>query len=517
MSDNPIAERELPFTYEKLKSWYATLEARTLIPALKAAERQLSELIESEIVEQDRARIKLGVSRIKSPGRLWAKINQPRYLPDIGNLDDIPHVVDDLVGLRIICNNTSDIGTVQQMLLSLPDIEDEPHASISLISSKERNYQQDPKPSGYRAYHINLCVQVGSVRGGWTPASVELQVRTLLQDGWGELTHEDTYKPGTELPPLITSMARRMANLLSCVDEIAQDLRDALDNPNLLRLSAPEQLGSDADRPVVTNEIARTGALAQLWSGGLAQQLLAQFATSKPLLPPTTREIFPEEALIEEARTLVGSLQEPTSLAAIAAQLQSLFGMHIAQLNWGRFGSFKSMLKAAVPDIRIENEPPGWVLPPGFGPEDIPRFSSEEVSASDPEIPEVIRSLRAFEPGLPVIPRNELSRYLNAAAAALDEHLWERLGVARANLGMRDVNLLSKEIRDQLLKAGRPLARRRLSYILLALLNSGNLRPGLPSDELRLIFAAFVESRIGHHGIDLTEQDREALETWFAG
>ena len=50
----------------------------------------------------------------------------------------------------------------------------------------------------------------------------ELQLRTLLQESWGELTHEDTYKPGSSALRLVTTLSRRMADLLATLDDMAE-------------------------------------------------------------------------------------------------------------------------------------------------------------------------------------------------------------------------------------------------------------------------------------------------------
>src|SRR5262249_47864668 len=60
------------------------------------------------------------------------------------------------------------------------------------------------------------------------PVRCEIQVRTLLQHAWGELTHEDTYKPGVKVPELIKVLSKRLATTLAVLDEIAQDLRNEL-------------------------------------------------------------------------------------------------------------------------------------------------------------------------------------------------------------------------------------------------------------------------------------------------
>src|SRR5699024_483091 len=79
-----------------------------------------------------------------------------------------------------------------------------------------------PKASGYRACHVIL--RIPSDQG--EPVFAEIQVKTRLQDAWGELTHEDMYKPGAAMKPskLHGEFARAMANMLATVDDMADTL-----------------------------------------------------------------------------------------------------------------------------------------------------------------------------------------------------------------------------------------------------------------------------------------------------
>lgn len=494
----PYEKPSISFTYDQLKSWYDQLRVRRLQPALDTAQRYLKEMMEENLSDFDRRRIQLRSGRIKSPARLWEKLNQPKYISSIQSLDDIPSIIDDLVGIRIICNNTSDIDVVQTMLSSLPDLEEEATPTIAFEPTKERLYHENPKPSGYRAYHVNLSVSVGSgIEYSWKRVSVELQVRTLLQEGWGELTHEDTYKPGSELPPLIKVLARRMANLLSCVDELAQDLRDELDRQGTLRLvAAPEESAMAATAPSIAGQPAPAPE--------------DSFPAAGDTLPP-----FPEEALLEETRAIVSSLEKPETLANIAFRLQTLFGNHISRQHWGRFGSFKGLLLEAVPAVHIESVGPSWVLPPGFTRDDIPGGATELNDQFDADVPDIIRTLRPFERYIPAVSSEELDRYLNSAAAALDSKLWDDLEIPRNGLGIQQIHLLSKAVRDRVQLGGNPLKRQKLSYILISLLNSGNLRPGLGVDDIRAIFESFLIARIGYHGLEVTDNDRAAIAEWL--
>lgn len=501
-SDPGTEPAKLPFTYDQMKLWYDQVRTRRLQPALTTAIRLVSELMEENFSDFDLRRIKLRPGRIKEPARLCDKLNQSRYISKITSLNDIPDVIDDLIGLRIVCNNTTDISAVETMLASLPDPDEDKPPPIVLDPdpTKVRPYHIDPKPSGYRAYHVNLLVNVGSGVGEWTQVSVELQVRTLLQDGWGELTHEDTYKPGAELPPLIATLARRMANLLSCVDELAQDLRDELD-----RQATPR---------VVEEPVAPIGDTGLTTTPNPPELIPADLDTIFASITAEFSQPFPEEAIVDETRSIVQRLERPTPLATVAFQLQLLFGNHISRQHWGRFGSFKNLLLHAVPNVHIESIGPSWIIPAGFTREDVPHKQSEQqYDAAD--IPRIVQALRPHESNLPNVPREILSNYLESAAAALEEALWEDLQLPRNNVGIQHVTMLSKSVRDRFSGNGGSISRARFGYILLALLKTGNLRPGLHIDEIRTIFGAYLQARIGHHGIEFTENDRAELVEWL--
>ncbi|OZE42360.1 hypothetical protein CH256_03870 [Rhodococcus sp. 05-2254-6] len=487
------ATSDLPtvsFNYEQFKTWYELVKVRRLGPALSTVERYLNEAMIDNLGEFDRGRIRISSSRLKAPGRVWSKLNQEKYITRISELEDIPHVIDDLVGIRIVCNNVSDIGTVQTMLSSLPEVEDSPNSGIVFESKKERLYHETPKESGYRAYHVNLSARVQNAADWWT-VSVEVQVRTLLQDGWGELTHEDTYKPDASLPPMIKTLAQRLANLLSCVDELAQDLRDELDRASRT--------------PAATNSVATEIRSPQIDSSHSASSVV----------PDSSGVIFPEQALIEETRETVRNLSKPETLAAVAFQLQSVFGASIAQQSWGRFGTFKSLLLEAVPDVNIVYVGPGWIVPRGFDASDLNDTNAIPANAFDPSVPNLIRELQKIEKPTPAVSKDELRKYISAVAASLDQDLWDELNINRTELGVQQVHLLSKAIRDKVQRGGKTLIRLKLSYFLNALLQTGNLRTGLSTSQLRDIFFQYIRSRAGHFNIPVDEHDLLEIEQWI--
>ncbi|WBQ01889.1 GTP pyrophosphokinase [Kribbella sp. CA-293567] len=308
-------------------------------PARITFERLLAEQLAQQIGELDKHRIKVSSSRVKEPIRTWKKLQKPKYLcAGIDSLDDIERHIDDLVGVRIVCNNKSDIDAVRDLLFAFPSSTSSEPFGLAVEVDSEKEYVDNPKESGYRAYHLNLVTKVPCPTG-LIDVRGELQVRTLLQDSWGDLTHEDTYKPGAPLPALVTTISRRLADLLATVDDLAQDLREELDR--LAQSAVEDEIGG------LDNNVAVLPMVAA---------------------PPGSEFALERDLILEETRKIVHSLNRPTPLATIASRLQATFGTGIRP-NWLGWGSFKALLLAACPDVSIANYGPGYVIPAGSFPD----------------------------------------------------------------------------------------------------------------------------------------------------
>ena len=211
------------FGYAEFGAWYDAYRIDVLEPALDRAMDALQRELDDGLSDRDLARIRSISGRVKSKRRTWRKVNQPRYRSQLETVDDIASVIDDLIGMRLTCTNLRDLEMVQVELERLPSTAGKKRP-LGIGRSSERDYVETPKESGYRGWHVNLNVHLDG-----RPITCELQVRTLLQDSWGELTHEDTYSKAGELPTLVEVLSARMADLLSTLDDIAEDLRNELD------------------------------------------------------------------------------------------------------------------------------------------------------------------------------------------------------------------------------------------------------------------------------------------------
>ncbi|TSI16733.1 GTP pyrophosphokinase family protein [Brevibacterium aurantiacum] len=180
--------------------------------------------------DKDISRLDVDGHRIKDPARTIAKlVEKTADDPElrISSPRDVEDHIRDIVGVKVLCKSPRD----QKMMFdSLRD----PEQLGAFVLIEQKNYVDPPKPSGYRACHVTL--QIPSDQGA--PVFAEIQVKTRLQDAWGELTHEDMYKPGAAMKPseLHGEFARAMANMLATVDDMADTLAvelSALTNPDL--------------------------------------------------------------------------------------------------------------------------------------------------------------------------------------------------------------------------------------------------------------------------------------------
>ncbi|NLU84356.1 RelA/SpoT protein [Rhodococcus sp. HNM0569] len=198
--------------------------------ALVAATAFLESIADVVLEDDDRDRLDAGTSRIKKRSRAVEKIRRKvaeGVFDRPETVEDVEASLHDIVGIKVLCKSPRDLTA---FTLALESTCNAPDSAIG-FAIPPVNYVDHPKESGYRAYHAILLVPVAT-NHGTRPIKVEVQVKTRLQDAWGELTHEDMYRPGGVLKPDPTheDYARRMADLLATVDDMADTLAVELDS-----------------------------------------------------------------------------------------------------------------------------------------------------------------------------------------------------------------------------------------------------------------------------------------------
>jgi putative GTP pyrophosphokinase len=142
-------------------------------------------------------------ARLKSPESIVKKLKRNGYESTIENM---VRYVNDIAGIRIICSFTSNIYKIAEMISSQKDIQ------VLVV----KDYIMNPKPSGYRSYHMIISLPV-YLSDRIVNVKVEIQIRTVAMDFWASLEHKIQYKFEGKAPAHINSelyeCARMVANL----------------------------------------------------------------------------------------------------------------------------------------------------------------------------------------------------------------------------------------------------------------------------------------------------------------
>ena len=147
--------------------------------------RTKCEVLDDEFsVEYKRNPISFIKSRIKKPESIYRKLQKLGYDFTPENIRTQLH---DVAGVRVVCSFIDDIYTVADLLSSQDD--------ITVVEI--RDYIKNPKPNGYRSYHMIVDVPVFFSKGK-TLMRAEIQIRTIGMDFWATLEHQLRYKKGIE-------------------------------------------------------------------------------------------------------------------------------------------------------------------------------------------------------------------------------------------------------------------------------------------------------------------------------
>lgn len=143
-------------------------------------------------------------SRIKTPESIVKKLKRHGLESTIGNM---VKYVNDIAGIRVICSFTSDIYQIAEMISNQSD--------INVISVKD--YIVNPKPSGYKSYHMLVSVPV-YLSDRIEHAKVEIQIRTVAMDFWASLEHKIHYKFEGNAPDHIKEQLVECSKIVSNLD-----------------------------------------------------------------------------------------------------------------------------------------------------------------------------------------------------------------------------------------------------------------------------------------------------------
>ena len=154
-------------------------------------------------------------SRLKTPDSIVKKLK--RYGFEV-TIDNMVEKLSDIAGIRIICSFTSDIYQIAEMITKQSD--------VTVLYVKD--YIKNPKPNGYRSYHMIIEIPVFFSKGK-TPMRVELQIRTNGMDFWATLEHQLRYKKGIEELPGYEDISEELYRSAQAVIEMDNEMQQIKD------------------------------------------------------------------------------------------------------------------------------------------------------------------------------------------------------------------------------------------------------------------------------------------------
>lgn len=156
--------------------------------------------------------IEFVTGRVKEVSSLLEKANKFN-IP----LHRVRYEMEDIAGIRIMCQFVDDIDKVVQILRGRKD----------MTILYEKDYVDNVKESGYRSYHMIIKYPINMVDG---PIEIlaEFQIRTLAMNFWATIEHSLNYKYKQQIPPHIKQKLKLAADAAFNLDEQMLEIKDEI-------------------------------------------------------------------------------------------------------------------------------------------------------------------------------------------------------------------------------------------------------------------------------------------------
>lgn len=132
-------------------------------------------------------------------------------------IDRIEEEMQDIAGLRIMCQFVDDIRQVVDIIRNRKDLK--------II--QERDYITNKKESGYRSYHLVIEYPVQLITGE-KKILTEIQIRTLAMNFWATIEHSLNYKYQGDFPEEMKVRLQRAAEAAYQLDEEMSTIREEI-------------------------------------------------------------------------------------------------------------------------------------------------------------------------------------------------------------------------------------------------------------------------------------------------
>ena len=189
---------------------------RELLLTYNSAIREVTtklEILNDELsVRNRRNPIQFIKSRVKTPMSIVDKLQK---LEKEISVESVMTSLNDVAGIRVIASFVDDVYEIADMLTKQDD--------VFLIEAKD--YIKNPKPNGYRSYHLIVEVPV-FFSDKKQFVRVEIQIRTVAMDFWASLEHQLKYKENIKNSEEIEAELRQCAETIANTDMKMMSIRN---------------------------------------------------------------------------------------------------------------------------------------------------------------------------------------------------------------------------------------------------------------------------------------------------
>ena len=159
--------------------------------------------------------------RVKSVSSILNKMKKKKI-----DIDEMEEKVEDIAGIRIICQFVEDIQKVVELIRARNDME----------VKEERDYITNIKDSGYRSYHMIIYYPIETLEGT-KKIQAEIQIRTLGMNFWSTIEHSLQYKYEKNIPNHIRERLTKAADAIIVLDHEMSTVRsEIMDAQNSLMI-----------------------------------------------------------------------------------------------------------------------------------------------------------------------------------------------------------------------------------------------------------------------------------------
>lgn len=150
--------------------------------------------------------------RVKSVSSILNKMKKKKI-----DIEEMEEKVEDIAGIRVICQFVEDIQRVVEIIRERSDME----------VKEERDYITNMKDSGYRSYHVIIYYPIETLEGART-IQAEIQIRTLGMNFWSTIEHSLQYKYEKNIPTHIRERLTKAADAIIVLDHEMSTVRSEI-------------------------------------------------------------------------------------------------------------------------------------------------------------------------------------------------------------------------------------------------------------------------------------------------